>query len=95
MEVEDYYSYYARIIPCLSALYCFAYLGKLFFQPNCIGMEASLTYITSARGNIGNAHLTTFDKDLHLSEFEYHTSLTMFYLGYLIFQLPFSLLMKW
>lgn len=58
-------------------------------------MEASLTCINAARGNIGNAHLTTFDKDLHLSEFEYHTSLTMFYLGYLIFQLPFSLLMKW
>ncbi|KAI9279698.1 major facilitator superfamily domain-containing protein [Umbelopsis sp. AD052] len=62
-----------RIIPCLSALYCFAYL---------------------ARGNIGNAHLTTFDQDLHLSEAEYHTSLTTFYLGYLLFQLPCSLLMK-
>ncbi|GAB5586146.1 hypothetical protein Unana1_01046 [Umbelopsis nana] len=62
-----------RILPCLSVLYCFAYL---------------------ARGNIGNAHLTTFDRDLHLTEAEYHLSLTMFYVGYLAFHLPFSLLIK-
>ncbi|KAI0973489.1 MFS transporter [Xylaria arbuscula] len=47
------------------------------------------------RANIGNARLAGFEKDLGLEGYDYNIVLSMFYISYIIFEVPSNLACKW
>ncbi|KAJ4987083.1 major facilitator superfamily transporter [Stagonosporopsis vannaccii] len=46
------------------------------------------------RTNIGNARLAGFEKDLHLKGYDYNTVLSVFYISYIIFEIPATICCK-
>ncbi|KAL2786079.1 major facilitator superfamily domain-containing protein [Aspergillus keveii] len=47
------------------------------------------------RANIGNARLAGFDTDLGLTGYDYNHVLSVFYISYIIFEIPCNLCCKW
>ncbi|OAL55104.1 MFS general substrate transporter, partial [Pyrenochaeta sp. DS3sAY3a] len=47
------------------------------------------------RANIGNAKLAGFERDLGMKGYDYNTTLTMFYISYIIFEIPSNIICKW
>ncbi|CAI4213270.1 unnamed protein product, partial [Parascedosporium putredinis] len=47
------------------------------------------------RANIGNAKIAGLDKDLGMEGYDYNIVITMFYISYIIFEIPSNLLCKW
>ncbi|KAI1814231.1 MFS general substrate transporter [Poronia punctata] len=47
------------------------------------------------RANIGNARLAGFEEDLGLKNYDYNTVLSIFYISYIIFEIPSNLACKW
>ncbi|KAK3342708.1 major facilitator superfamily domain-containing protein [Neurospora tetraspora] len=47
------------------------------------------------RANIGNARLDTLEKDLDLHGYDYNTVLSIFYVGYILFEIPVTITCKW
>ncbi|ETI25364.1 hypothetical protein G647_02136 [Cladophialophora carrionii CBS 160.54] len=47
------------------------------------------------RANIGNARLAGLEKDLNLKGYDYNTLLSVFYVSYIIFELPCNMACKW
>ncbi|KAI0907091.1 MFS transporter [Ustulina deusta] len=47
------------------------------------------------RANIGNARLAGFEKDLGLVGYDYNTVLSIFYISYIVFEIPSNLACKW
>ncbi|KAB8233211.1 putative MFS transporter [Aspergillus alliaceus] len=47
------------------------------------------------RANIGNAKLAGFEKDLGLTGYDYNTVLSIFYISYIIFEIPCNIACKW
>lgn len=47
------------------------------------------------RANIGNAKLAGFEKDLHLKGYDYNRVLSIFYISYIIFEIPSNMACKW
>ncbi|KAI1189666.1 MFS transporter [Nemania serpens] len=47
------------------------------------------------RANIGNARLAGFEKDLGLAGYDYNTVLSIFYVSYIVFEIPSNLACKW
>jgi fucose permease len=46
------------------------------------------------RANIGNAKLAGFEKDLHMKGYDYNAVLSVFYISYIIFEIPSNMLCK-
>lgn len=46
------------------------------------------------RANIGNAKLAGFEKDLGLKNYDYNAVLSIFYISYIIFEIPSNMLCK-
>jgi sugar phosphate permease len=46
-------------------------------------------------GNLGNAKLVHFEKDLGLTGYDYNKVLSVFYVSYIIFEIPANMLCKW
>jgi MFS family permease len=44
---------------------------------------------------LGNARLAGFEKDLHLKNYDYNTVLSVFYISYIIFEIPATMACKW
>jgi fucose permease len=47
------------------------------------------------RANIGNAKIAGFEKDLKLEKYDYNIVLSVFYISYIVFEIPANLLCKW
>jgi len=47
------------------------------------------------RANIGNAKISTFEKDLGLKGYDYNRVLSVFYISYIIFEIPSNMACKW
>ncbi|KAJ8130992.1 hypothetical protein O1611_g2635 [Lasiodiplodia mahajangana] len=47
------------------------------------------------RANIGNARLAGFETDLGLKGYDYNTVLSIFYISYIVFEIPSNLACKW
>ncbi|ESK97477.1 mfs transporter [Moniliophthora roreri MCA 2997] len=47
------------------------------------------------RANIGNARLAGFERDLKLEGYDYNIVLTVFYVSYIIFEIPSNMACKW
>jgi len=47
------------------------------------------------RANIGNARLAGLEKDLHLKGYNYNQVLSVFYVSYILFEIPSNMCCKW
>ncbi|KAH0428258.1 major facilitator superfamily transporter [Colletotrichum camelliae] len=47
------------------------------------------------RANIGNARIAGLDKDLYLKGYDYNIILSTFYISYILFEIPATVLCKW
>ncbi|KAF2127773.1 MFS general substrate transporter [Dothidotthia symphoricarpi CBS 119687] len=47
------------------------------------------------RANIGNARLAGFEKDLGLAGYDYNSILSVFYISYILFEIPSNICCKW
>ncbi|CEL11491.1 hypothetical protein ASPCAL14593 [Aspergillus calidoustus] len=47
------------------------------------------------RANIGNARLAGLEEDLNMSGYDYNTLLSVFYISYIVFELPSNIACKW
>ncbi|KAH7128704.1 retrograde regulation protein 2 [Dendryphion nanum] len=47
------------------------------------------------RANIGNARLAGLERDLHMKGYDYNAVLSVFYISYIIFEIPANMLCKW
>ncbi|SPO06483.1 related to nicotinamide mononucleotide permease [Cephalotrichum gorgonifer] len=47
------------------------------------------------RANIGNARLAGIEKDLNMTGYDYNMVLSIFYISYIVFEMPATLLCKW
>ncbi|KAK5654699.1 hypothetical protein OQA88_7023 [Cercophora sp. LCS_1] len=47
------------------------------------------------RANIGNAKIAGFEKDLGLSGYDYNALLSIFYISYIVFEIPSNIICKW
>lgn len=47
------------------------------------------------RANIGNARLAGLEKDLHMKGYNYNQLLSVFYVSYIIFEIPANMCCKW
>ncbi|KAI1028920.1 hypothetical protein LB503_002081 [Fusarium chuoi] len=47
------------------------------------------------RANIGNARLAGLEEDLGLTGYDYNLLLTVFYISYIVFELPLNMVCKW
>ncbi|KAE8155191.1 major facilitator superfamily domain-containing protein [Aspergillus avenaceus] len=63
----------------------------------CIVPTVALIYLFCFidRANIGNAKLAGFEKDLDLKGYDYNTVLSIFYISYIIFEIPCNIACKW
>ncbi|KAJ8117585.1 hypothetical protein OPT61_g1248 [Boeremia exigua] len=63
----------------------------------CLMPTVALLYLFCFidRANIGNARLAGFEKDLGLKGYDYNTVLSVFYISYIIFEIPSNVICKW
>ncbi|KAL4966644.1 putative MFS transporter [Aspergillus stella-maris] len=63
----------------------------------CLLPTVSLLYLFCFidRANIGNARLAGFDTDLNMTGNDYNAVLSVFYISYIIFEIPCNLACKW
>ncbi|SPO05417.1 probable MFS transporter [Cephalotrichum gorgonifer] len=47
------------------------------------------------RANIGNARVAGLEKDLGMSGYQYNTCLSIFYISYILFEIPLNMCCKW
>ncbi|KAI8084734.1 major facilitator superfamily domain-containing protein [Halteromyces radiatus] len=70
---------------------------RLLLKLDCFLMPfVSILYLFASldRSNIGNARLGSFEKDLHLQGNDFYNALMVFYIGYMICQIPSNLVLK-
>ncbi|CDH58469.1 mfs transporter [Lichtheimia corymbifera JMRC:FSU:9682] len=70
---------------------------RLLRKLDCTLMPVvSLLYLFSFldRGNIGNARLGSLEKDLNLQGDDFYNALSIFYVGYVLFQIPANIALK-
>lgn len=60
----------------------------LFFSP-------PIQVLTNFFPGIGNAKLAGFDKDLGLEGYDYNAVLSIFFIAYIVFEIPSNLMCKW
>ncbi|PHH74923.1 hypothetical protein CDD82_4712 [Ophiocordyceps australis] len=62
----------------------------------CIVPTVSLLYLFCFidRANLGNAKIAGLDRDLGMKNYDYNTLISLFYLSYIVFEIPGSLLCK-
>ncbi|KAK2608743.1 hypothetical protein QQS21_002732 [Conoideocrella luteorostrata] len=63
----------------------------------CLIPLVSLLYLLAFidRSNIGNARLAGLEKDLNLQGYDYNAALSIFYISYIVFEIPCNMLCKW
>ncbi|GJN71835.1 hypothetical protein PLIIFM63780_005831 [Purpureocillium lilacinum] len=47
------------------------------------------------RANLGNARIAGLEKDLHFKGYDYNASVSIFYISYILFEIPANILCKW
>lgn len=59
------------------------------------GFHSLAQTLTPFCAGIGNAKLAGFDKDLGLVGYDYNAVLSIFFIAYIIFEIPSNLMCKW
>lgn len=63
----------------------------------CIVPTVSLLYLFCFidRANIGNAKIAGMDVELHMKGYDYNVIISVFYVSYILFEIPLNLMCKW
>jgi MFS family permease len=80
------------IVPTVALLYLFCFIDRAN-----IGKFILLRAPRSRSHNVilGNAKIAGFEKDLHLGGYDYNRVLSVFYISYIIFEIPSNMACKW
>ena len=62
---------------------------------HCPNRVSAVPFCFIDRANIGNARLAGLEKDLHLKGYDYNAVLSVFYISYIIFEIPSNICCKW
>jgi sugar phosphate permease len=85
------------IIPTVALLYLFCFIDRANIgkQPHsCHGIYVQLPFLIKPSPT-GNARLAGFEKDLSLTGYNYNQVLSVFYISYIIFEIPGTMACKW
>lgn len=82
------------IMPTVALLYLFCFIDRANIGTLCVTL-AKPQHVTHAIHTTGNARLAGFDYDLSLSGYDYNHVLSVFYISYIIFEIPCNLCCKW
>ncbi|TPX10034.1 uncharacterized protein E0L32_001231 [Thyridium curvatum] len=90
------------IVPTVAVLYLFCFIDRANIGKFSCSRERPraphtpyLSCMTHANASPGNARLAGLEKDLHLKGNDYNTVLSVFYISYIIFEIPSNILCKW
>jgi sugar phosphate permease len=81
------------IIPCIALLYLFCFIDRANIGKPPVANSAShgsLTFVLIS----GNARLTNFEDSLGLKGYDYNTVLSVFYISYILFEIPLNMVCK-
>lgn len=82
-----------HVVPCLCIMYLLAFLDRYALIPQFL-FQTRLT-VNSCRVNISNAKVLGMDRDLDIETgTKYNTALTIFFVPYVIFEIPSNILLK-
>ena len=76
--------------PCYTSLH--TWTGK---SPRTQDCTAKLTRGNVNSGNIGNARLAGLEKDLNMKGEQYNIALTIFFVSYIVFEVPAKMALKY
>lgn len=81
----------SRLLPPLTILYLLSFLDRSNgqYHPQTIYSQLTLTNIT-----VGNAKLEGMTEDLNITGNEYLTGLTLYFVGYVLFEVPCNIILK-
>lgn len=65
----------------------------MVYSDSHAGLPALCKKLTSVR--LGNAKLAGFEEDLHLKNYDYNAVLSIFYIAYIVFEIPATMACKW
>ena len=87
------------ILPLISSVYFFAsiVIYPFYFIPCIFSPFSSFIFtntVAQGRSDLGNARIAGMEDELHLSAKDYSNAATTFLVGYILFQLPGTLLLK-
>ncbi|WOO85294.1 putative transporter [Vanrija pseudolonga] len=74
------------VVPTVALLYLFCFIDVSDTSPYCCSPQ---------RANIGNARLAGMEKSLNLHGYQYNLLLTVFYVSYIVFEIPSNILCKY
>jgi len=77
------------IVPTVALLYLFCFIDRANIGE--LGYSAGVYRLTDA----GNARLAGFERDLNLTGYDYNTVLSVFYVSYIIFEIPSNMACKY
>lgn len=82
-----------KILPILSIVYLVAFIDRYVCL---VHMSPSMSLILPfvKRVNIGNAQLFSLSKDLKLNAGQYNIALAVFFVSYIVFEVPANVIMK-
>lgn len=86
-----------HIVPCLCVMYLLAFLDRYVPRaPSTIAMFGSIDMNSAIyRVNISNAAVLGLREDLNIVDgMKYNTALTIFFVPYVIFEIPSNILLK-
>jgi MFS family permease len=81
------------IIPTVSLLYLFCFIDRANIGRCCLRKEGD--DLVSQCLITGNARLAGLEVDLHLEGYDYNRVLSVFYISYIIFEIPSTMACKW
>lgn len=82
-----------RLLPVLCALYLMAYLDRCVqSRSNSSGIKDFTDSVISS--NIGNAKLGGLIEDTNTTTFQYQWCLSVFYFGYILFDIPANIILR-
>lgn len=80
-----------RILPILCVVYLMAFIDRYDLPYN---RSHQTDCIIFSRVNIGNAQLFSLPQDLQLTTHEYNVALAVFFVSYIIFEIPANVIMR-
>ncbi|KIW99463.1 uncharacterized protein Z518_11202 [Rhinocladiella mackenziei CBS 650.93] len=80
------------IVPTVAILYLFCFIDRANIGGSLFDSYAVHTLIDASPGN---ARLAGFEQDLGLSGYDYNQALSVFYISYIIFEIPSNIACKW
>lgn len=86
------------IVPTVAVMYLFCFIDRANIGAYANSHTSTCIYPSSSTdctSEIGNAKLAGFNKDLGLVNYDYNAVLSIFFISYIIFEIPSNIMCKW